>query len=120
VSSLGVELYPLLLIPQRRSPSSITAAQWLDLAVESQDPGARPLPDGAAKRANHHSTRLPHRLNRSCGVPEPDGLASREGSAGGGGGGAARVGEVGGVVSVCGASVPWGRPRGPIEMCVVR
>jgi hypothetical protein len=63
---------------------------------------------------------LPHGLNSSGGVPEPDGPASGDGSVGGDGGGVARVGEVGGVVSVYGASGPWGRPRGPMEMCAVQ
>jgi hypothetical protein len=59
-----------------------------------------------------------HRLNRSDDVPEPDGPASVDGSAGGGGDGAARVGEVGddgGDDSVRGASGPWGRPLGPMD-----
>jgi hypothetical protein len=38
---------------------------------------------------------LPHGLNRSDGVSEPDESALRDGSAGGNGSGAARVGEVG-------------------------
>jgi hypothetical protein len=71
------------------------------------------LPDRVVKRANRRSTRLPHGLNSSGGVPEPDGPASGDGSVSGGGDGAARVGEVGevdDVVSVRGASGPWGRP----------
>jgi hypothetical protein len=48
------------------------------------------------KRANHQSIQLPHGLNRSCGIPKPDGPASVDGSTdGSGGGGAARVSEVG-------------------------
>jgi hypothetical protein len=44
------EPYPCALLPWRRSPSSIVAAQWLSSAVESQDPGTWPLPDGVVKR----------------------------------------------------------------------
>jgi hypothetical protein len=58
-----------------------------------------------------------HGLNRSGDVPEPDGSASMDGSAGGG---AARVGEVGGDGLVRGASGPWGWPLGPMAMCAVR
>jgi hypothetical protein len=47
--SSGVEPLLLLHFPRRRSPSSITAAQRLGPAIKSQDPGTRPLPDGAAK-----------------------------------------------------------------------
>jgi hypothetical protein len=64
---------------------------------------------------------LPHRLNRSGGVPESDGPTSVDGSAGGGG--AARVGEVSegdSDDSVRGASGPWGQPLGPMVMRVVR
>jgi hypothetical protein len=64
---------------------------------------------------------MPHILLRSDGVPEPEGPASLEGSADGGPGATREVvGEVGGVVTVCGASGPWGRPRGPMEMRVVQ
>jgi hypothetical protein len=78
------------------SSTSLDAAQRLGPAVESQDPGAWPLLDGAAKRVNRQSTRLPHGLNRSCGVPEPDEPSSVDGSANGDGGrGAARASEVG-------------------------
>jgi hypothetical protein len=67
---------------------------------------------------------LPHGLNRSCGVSEPDEPTSVDGSVdGGGGGGAARVGEVGegsGVGFVQGASGPWGQPLGPMVMRAVR
>jgi hypothetical protein len=115
--------YPFLHYPRCYSPSSITASQWLGPAIESQDLGARPLLDGAAKRANRRSTRLPHGLNSSGGVPEPDGPTSGDGSVSGDGGGAARVGEVGevdDVVSIRGASGPWGRSRGPMEMHTVR
>jgi hypothetical protein len=69
---------------------------------------------------NHQSTRLSHRLNSSSGVSELDGSTLGDGSAGGGSGGAARVSEDGGVVSVSGASGPWGWPRGPTEMHVVQ
>jgi hypothetical protein len=123
VCSSSTERYLLLRFPRCRSPSSITATQRLDPTVKSQDPGAQPLPDGVAKRANHLSTRLPHRLNSSGGVPESDGPASADGSAYGDGGGVARVGDVDeddDVESVRGASGPWGRPRGPTEMCAVR
>jgi hypothetical protein len=67
---------------------------------------------------------LPHGLNRSCGVSEPDEPTSVDGSVdGGSGGGAARVGEVGegsGVGFVQGASGPWGQPLGPMVMRAVR
>jgi hypothetical protein len=53
------------------------------------------------KRANRQSTQLLHGLNRSGGVPEPNGLASGDGSTDGG---TARVSEVSGVVAVCGTS----------------
>jgi hypothetical protein len=52
VTSSGAESYPLALLPQCRSPSSITAAQQLGPAVVSHDPGAQPLPDGAVKWVN--------------------------------------------------------------------
>jgi hypothetical protein len=107
--SSGTKLNPLLHFPQCRSPSSITTAQQLGPAVESQDLCAQPLPNGAAKRANLWSTWLPHRLNRFGSVPEPDGLALGDGSAGG----AARVSEVGeddGKGSVRGASGPLVSP----------
>jgi hypothetical protein len=55
---------------------------------------------------NCQSTRLPHRLNKSDGVPEPDGPASGDGSVGGGRGGAARVGEVREVNGVDSCDVP--------------
>jgi hypothetical protein len=58
------------------------------------------------KWANYQSTQLPHRLNSSGGVPEPDEPASGDGSAAAGGGGAARAGEVGGALSVRGTSGP--------------
>jgi hypothetical protein len=103
VTSSGVEPYPLLHLPRHRSPSSFIAAQQLGPVVESQDLGARPLPDGETKRMNHQSTRLPHGLNKSGGILEPDRPASGDGSASSGGG-AARdgVGEVGAVVAVHG------------------
>jgi hypothetical protein len=119
--SSGAESYPHLPFPQHCSPSSIAIAQRLGLAVKSQDPGARPLPDGAMKRVNCRSTRLPHRLNRSGVIAEPDGLASRDGRASGGG--ASRVGEVGeddGEGSVRGANGPWGRPSGSMVMHAVQ
>jgi hypothetical protein len=118
--SSGAELYPLFLFPWRRSPSSIAAAQWLSPAIESQDPGVWPFPDGVPKWANHRSTRLSHGLNSSDGVSEPDSPASGDESVGGGSGGAARVSEDGGVISVRGASGPWGQPHGPLEMCAAR
>jgi hypothetical protein len=117
------EPYLLLRFPRCRSPSSIITNQWLSLTVESQDTGVRPVPDGVVKWVNHQSTRLSHRLNSSSGVSEPDGSTLGDGSTGGGSGGAARVSEVsedGGVVSVSGASGPWGWPRGPTEMHVVQ
>jgi hypothetical protein len=92
--------------------SSIATAQRLGPAIESQDPDTRPSPNGVAKRANRQSTRLLHGLNSFGGVPKPDGSASRDGSAGCGGSGVARVGEVGGVVSVCDAKGPW---VGPVD-----
>jgi hypothetical protein len=60
---------------------------------------------------------LPHGLNRSGGVPEPDGLALGDGSTGDGDGGAARVDDM---VSVRGTSGPWGRPHEPTEMRAIR
>jgi hypothetical protein len=73
------------------------------------------------KRANRWSTQLPHRLNRSGGVPEPDRPTSGDGSTDDGGGVARDgVGEVGGMVVVCGTSGPWGQPRGLTEMRVIR
>jgi hypothetical protein len=75
------------------------------------------------KRANRQSTRLPHGLNRSGDVLEPDGLASGDGSTGGDDGGVARVSEVGedgGEGSVRGASGPWGQPLGPMVIRVIR
>jgi hypothetical protein len=93
--SSDAESNPLLQFPRRRSPSSIAASQRLGPTVESQDSGTQPLPDGAVKQANCQSTRLPHRLNRSSGVPEHDRSASRDGSTGGGGDGAVGVSEVG-------------------------
>jgi hypothetical protein len=123
VCSSGVEPYPLLHYPQCHSTSSITTTQWFGSVVESQDLGAQPLPDRAVKRADHRSTLLPHRLNNSDGVLELDEPALGDGSTDGGGGGAARVdevSEVGSAVSVSGASGPWGRPRGPMEMRAVQ
>jgi hypothetical protein len=119
VCSSGAKLYPLLHFPWRHSPYSIAAAQRLSPIIESLDLGAWPLPDWVAKRANRRSIRLPHGLNRSGGVPEPDGPTSGDGSAGGGGSGSGAA-RVGGVVSIHGASGPWGRPHGPTEMRVVR
>jgi hypothetical protein len=93
ICSSGTEPLLLLLCPRCHSPSSIAAAQWLGLAVESQDLGTHPLSDGAV---------------------------SVDGNAGGGGGGATRVGEGSGDGSVRGANGPWGRPLGPMVMHVVR
>jgi hypothetical protein len=116
LTSSDAEPYPLIHVPRCRSPSSL-AAYRLGPVVESQDPEARPLLDGAAWWVNRQSSRLLHGLLRSGGVAEPEGPASldesadnspdtmREG-----------VGEVGGMVVVHGASDPWGRPRGLIEM----
>jgi hypothetical protein len=117
VTSSGAKLCPLALVPWRRFPSS-SAAHWLGPVVESHDPGARPLPDGAVKWANQQSSWLPHGLFRSGGIPKSEGPASLEGSACG----AARdsVDEVGDVVPVCGASGPWGRPHGPMEIRAAR
>jgi hypothetical protein len=95
ICPFGAEPFPLLHFPRRRSPTSIIVAQRLGSSVESQDPGIRPLLDGAAKRANRRSTRLPHGLNKTDDVLELDGPVSRDGSTGGGSGGAARVVEVG-------------------------
>jgi hypothetical protein len=118
VTSSGAEPYPLAFLPRHRSPSSTATAQQLGLAIESHDPDGRPLPVGVVKRANRRSTRLPHRLKRSGDVPEPDGPVLIDGSAGGGGTARDGVGEVGGVV-VRGASSPWGRPRGPMEILAI-
>jgi hypothetical protein len=53
--------------------------------------------------------------------PRAERPTSLEGSAGGSLGAAREViGEVGGVVAVRGASGPWGRPLGPMEMRVIR
>jgi hypothetical protein len=119
VSSSGAEPYPLALVPQRCSPSS-SAAYWLGPAIESHDPGARPLPDGTTWWLNQRSSRLLHRLLRTGGVLEPEGPASLEGNAGSGSDAAREgVGEVGSVVPIRGDSGPWGQPRGPMELCVV-
>jgi hypothetical protein len=84
--------------------------------IESHEPGAWPLPDGAAWWANQRRNRLPHRLLRFGGVLETEGPALLEGNAGGGPSVVREgVSEVGGVVAVRGASGPWGRPRGPME-----
>jgi uncharacterized membrane protein YgcG len=96
VTSSGIEPYPLLLLPRRRSPFSIDAAQRLGLAVESQDLSARLLPVEAVKWANCRSTRLSHGLNRSGGVPGSNGSVSFDGGASGGGTARDSVGEVGG------------------------
>jgi hypothetical protein len=85
------------------------------------------------KRANRQSTRLPCRLFRSDGVPEPDRLASVDGSADGvpkpdglssvdgSGRGTVREGvsEVGDMV-VLDVSGPGGRSRGPMEIIAVQ
>jgi hypothetical protein len=62
---------------------------------------------------------LPYKLLRYGGVPEPGGPVSVIGSIDGGGTTREGVGEVGGVV-VLGASAPWGRPRGPVEILVIQ
>jgi hypothetical protein len=54
---------------------------------------------------------LPHGLNRSGGIPEPDGLALVDGSVDGGGVARDGAGEVG-VMVVRGASGPW---VGPVD-----
>jgi hypothetical protein len=61
---------------------------------------------------------LPHILNRSGSVPEPDGPTSVDGSTDVGGVTRDGVGEVGGMV-VRGASGPWGWPREPMEILAV-
>jgi hypothetical protein len=119
VTSSGVEPYPLAFVPQRHSPSS-SVAHRLGPTVESNDPGTRPLMDGAVKWANQWSGQLPHKLFRSGGIPESEGPASLEGSAGGVGAAREGVSEVGVVVVVRGTSGPWGRPRGPMEICAVQ
>jgi hypothetical protein len=108
VTSSDAKPYPLALVSQRRSPSSSTAHR-LGPTVESHDLGAQPLPDGAAWWVNRRSSRLPHGLFKSDGIPKPEGPASLEGSASGGPD-AAREGvdEIGGVVAVRGADGPWG------------
>jgi hypothetical protein len=83
VTSSSIEPYPLTLVPRRRSPSS-SAAHRLGPAVESHDPGARPLPDGVAWWVNRRSSRLPHGLFKSDGALDHEGPATLEGSAGGG------------------------------------
>jgi hypothetical protein len=83
VTSSGAEPYPLVQVPRRHPPSSLAAHQ-LGPTVESQDPDAQPLSDGAAWWTNRWSSQLPHGLLRSDGVPEPEGPASLEGSAGNG------------------------------------
>jgi hypothetical protein len=96
-------------------------AHRLGPAVESHDPGARSLSDGAVRWVNRQSSRLSHGFLRSDDVLEPEGPTSLEGSVGGGPGVAREgVGEVGGVVVVFGASGPWGRPLGPMEMHAIR
>jgi hypothetical protein len=103
------------------TPSLPQPVHRLGPAVESHDLGAQPLSDGAVWGANRRSSRLSHRLFRSDGVTEPEGPAPLEGSAGSGPGVAREgVGEVGGVVVVCGASGPWGWSHGPMEIHVVR
>jgi hypothetical protein len=64
---------------------------------------------------------LPHRLSSTDGDPEPEGPTSLEGSADGGLGMVREgAGELSGVVAVRGASGPWGRPLGSMEIGVVR
>jgi hypothetical protein len=119
VTSPGAKPYSLVHVPRRCSPCSSTAHQ-LGPTIESHDPGARPLPDGATWWASQQSNRLPHRLLRSSGVLEPKGTVSFEGSASGGPDAAREgVGKVGSVVAAC-ANAPRGRPRGPMEMCAIR
>jgi hypothetical protein len=62
---------------------------------------------------------LPHGLNRFDGVLGTNGPASIDGSAGSRGTARDGVGEVGGMV-VHGASGPWGRPRGQMEILATR
>jgi hypothetical protein len=116
--SSGTESYPLLRFSQRRSPSSIITTQRLDPAVESQDPGARPLPNEVAKQVNARAPGYRTDSTVPRGVPKPDRLDSGDGSAGGGG--ADRVSKVSSVISIHGASDPWGRPCGPTERRVIR
>jgi hypothetical protein len=118
VTSSDAKSCLLALLLRCRSPSSITAAQRLGLAVESQDLGVWPLPVGAVKRANCRSTRLPYGLNKSGSVLEPDGPTSGDGSIDGGGATRDGVSEVDGMV-VHGASGPWGWPYGPMEILTV-
>jgi hypothetical protein len=54
VTSSGVEPYSLTLVPRRGSPSS-SGAHRLGSTVKSDDSGAHPLLDGAAKWANQWS-----------------------------------------------------------------
>jgi hypothetical protein len=111
-------IHSLLLLSA--APLLLSVAYWLGPAVESHDPGARPLSDGVAWWANRRSSWLPHGLFRSGGVSEPEGPAALEGSAGSGPGAAREgIGEVGGVVAVLSASDPWGQPRGPMEILAV-
>jgi hypothetical protein len=119
VTSSSAEPYSLTLVPWRCSPSS-SIAHWLGPANECHDPGIWPLPVGAAKWANQRSSRLSHEFLRSGGIPESEGPALFEGSAGGGGATNNGVNEVGSVMVVRGPSGPWGRPRGPMEILVVR
>jgi hypothetical protein len=92
-------------------------AHRLGLAVESHDPGAWPLPDGVSWWVNRWSSQLPHRLFRSDGIPEPKGPASLEGSFGSGPVPVREgVSGIGGMVAIHGASGPWGRPHGLMEM----
>jgi hypothetical protein len=60
---------------------------------------------------------LPHGLSTTSGDPEPEGLTSLDGSTGGEPGAAREgIGELGGVVAVRGASSPWGRALGLMEI----
>jgi hypothetical protein len=77
-----------------------------------------PLPVGAVKRANRRSTRLPHGLNKSGSVLEPNGPTSGDGSIDDGGATRDGVSEVDGMV-VHGTSGPWGWPYGPMEILTV-
>jgi hypothetical protein len=63
--------------------------------------------------------RLPHGFVRSGGVLDPDRPASLGGGAGAGGAAREGVSEAGGMV-VLAASGPWGRPRGPMIIFIIR
>jgi hypothetical protein len=95
-------------------------AHRLGPTVESHDLGTWPLPDGVMRWVNRWSSRLLHKLLRSGSIPKPEGPALLEGSASGDPGVVREgVSEVGDVVVVRGASSPWVRPLGPMEMHVI-